>query len=212
MTICNMAVEMGAKTAYMQPNRDVLDYVAKRAVRPYEVQYTDPGYVYAESYTFDVSALEPELACPSSVENVHTLASVTSEGDVFLNQGYIGSCTGGREEDIEIAAKILKGRHIPEYTRLIVVPASREVMLNCLDKGYIQDLMEAGATITTPGCGACLGAHEGILAPGEVCITSTNRNFPGRMGSTEAKMYLASPATVAASMVEGKITDPRKYI
>ena len=146
------------------------------------------------------------------MENVHTLASVTSEGDVFLNQGYIGSCTGGREEDIEIAAKILKGKHIPEYTRLIVVPASREVMLNCLDKGYIQDLMEAGATITTPGCGACLGAHEGILAPGEVCITSTNRNFPGRMGSTEAKMYLASPATVAASMVEGKITDPRKYI
>ncbi|MBQ4045973.1 MAG: 3-isopropylmalate dehydratase large subunit, partial [Lachnospiraceae bacterium] len=145
-------------------------------------------------------------------ENVHTLASVISEGDVMLNQGYIGSCTGGREEDIAIAARILKGRHIPAYTRLIIVPASREVMMNCLKEGWIQDLMDAGATITTPGCGACLGAHEGILAPGEVCITSTNRNFPGRMGSKEALMYLASPATVAASMIEGKITDPRKYL
>ena len=212
MTICNMAVEMGAKTAYMQPNQDVLDYVSARAVRPFEVQYTDPGYVYAEQYVFDVSAMEPELACPDSVENVHTLASVVSEGDVYLNQGYIGSCTGGREEDIAIAAKILKGHHIPDYTRLIIVPASREVMLACMEKGYIRDLMEAGATITTPGCGACLGAHEGILAPGEVCITSTNRNFPGRMGSTEAKLYLASPAAVAASMITGKITDPRAYL
>ena len=212
MTICNMAVEMGAKTAYMQPNEAVLEFVSKRAVRPYEVMHTDPGYKYAESYVFDVSALEPELACPSSVENVHTLRSVIEKGDVKLNQGYIGSCTGGRVEDIAIAAKILKGKHIPDYTRLVVIPASREVMLECITKGYITDLMNAGATISTPGCGACLGAHEGILAPGEVCITSTNRNFPGRMGSTEALMYLASPATVAASMLNGKITDPREFL
>lgn len=212
MTICNMAVEMGAKTAYMQPNQDVLDYVNARAVRPYEVQYTDPDFEYAERYVFDVSTLEPELACPSSVENVHTLASVIAEGDVALNQGYIGSCTGGRVEDIAVAAKILKGRHIPPYTRLVIVPASSEVMAECLKLGYIQDLMAAGATITSPGCGACLGAHEGVIAPGEVCITSTNRNFPGRMGSTEAKLYLASPATVAASMIFGKITDPRPYL
>lgn len=212
MTICNMAVEMGAKTAYMQPNQAVLDYVKKRAVRPYEVEYTDPGYQYSESYTFDVSKLEPELSCPSSVENVHTLSSVVAQGPVKLNQGYIGSCTGGRVEDIAIAAKILKGRHIPEYTRLVVISASTEVMQKCLEKGYIQDLMAAGATISTPGCGACLGAHEGVLTAGEVCITSTNRNFPGRMGSTDAKMYLASPATVAASMVTGYITDPRKYL
>ena len=212
MTICNMAVEMGAKTAYMQPNQDVLDYVNARAVRPYEVQYTDPDFEYAERYVFDVSALEPELACPSSVENVHTLASVIAEGDVALNQGYIGSCTGGRVEDIAVAAKILKGRHIPPYTRLVIVPASSQVMAECLKQGYIQDLMAAGATITSPGCGACLGAHEGVIAPGEVCITSTNRNFPGRMGSTEAKLYLASPATVAASMIFGKITDPRPYL
>lgn len=213
MTICNMAVEMGAKTAYMQPNQDVLDYVAKRAVRPYEVEYTDPDFKYEKSYVLDVSALEPELSCPSSVENVHSLSSVVNKnGKIMLNQGYIGSCTGGRTEDIAIAAQILKEKHIPEYTRLVVVPASREVMEECMKLGHIQTLMAAGATITTPGCGACLGAHEGILAPGEVCITSTNRNFPGRMGSNEALMYLASPATVAASMANGYITDPRDFL
>ena len=212
MTICNMAVEMGAKTAYMQPNQAVLDYVSKRAVRPYEVQYTDPDFVYEESYTFDVSKIGPNLACPSSVENVHPLSEVTAGGEIRLNQGYIGSCTGGRTEDMAIAAQILKGHHIPPYARLIIVPASSEVMTECLEKGYIQDLIAAGATITTPGCGACLGAHEGVIAPGEVCITSTNRNFPGRMGSTDAQLYLASPATVAASMIEGRITDPRKYL
>ena len=212
MVICNMAVEMGAKTAYMQPNQAVLDYVGARAAGPWEVETTDPGYRYEESYVFDVSSLEPQLACPDSVENVHPLTEVTAEGPVKLDQGYIGSCTVGREEDIAAAASILRGRHIPEYTRLVVVPASREVMLSCMEKGYIQDLMEAGATITTPGCGACLGAHEGILAPGEVCISSTNRNFPGRMGSTEARIYLASPAAVAASILNGRITDPRIYL
>ena len=194
MTICNMAVEMGAKTAYMQPNRDVLEYV------------------YAESFLFDVSALEPELACPHSVENVHPLSEVIAAGDVKLDQGYIGSCTGGRVADIAAAAGILRGKHIAPYTRLIVVPASAEVLSECIGKGYIQDLMAAGATIAAPGCAACLGVHEGILAPGEVCITSTNRNFPGRMGSKEASLYLASPATVAASLLNGRITDPRPYL
>ena len=212
MVICNMAVEMGAKTAYMQPNADVLNYVSARAVRPYEVQFTDPGYKYAESYVFDVSTLEPQLSCPSSVDNVAPLSEVVKAGPVLLDQGYIGSCTGGRTEDLEIAARILKGRHIPPYTRLVVVPASEQVMRECLDKNIIQDLMDAGATITTPGCGACLGAHEGVIAPGEHCITSTNRNFPGRMGSTVAEIYLASPATVAASILNGCITDPRKYL
>lgn len=212
MVICNMAVEMGAKTAYMQPNEAVLNYVSARAVRDYEVMYTDPDFKYEESYVFHVEELEPQLACPHSVDNVHPVTEVLAEKEVRLNQGYIGSCTGGREEDIAVAAKILRGRHIPEYTRLLVVPASKDVMLACLEKGYIQDLMRAGATITTPGCGACLGAHEGVLAPGEVCISATNRNFPGRMGSTQAQIYLASPATVAASILNGVITDPRAYL
>lgn len=212
MTICNMAVEMGAKTAYMKPNQEVIDYVTERAVRQFEIQETDPDFVYSESYLFDVSKIEPNLACPSSVENVHPLSEVVASGEVKLDQGYIGSCTGGRTEDFEIAAKILKGKHIPPYARLVIVPASAEVMKECMEKGYIKDLMDAGASISTPGCGACLGAHEGVIAPGEVCITSTNRNFPGRMGSNESLIYLASPATVAASILNGKITDPREYL
>lgn len=212
MVICNMAVEIGAKTAYMQPNQAVIDYVEKRAVRPYEVQYTDPDFEYEETYIFNVSELEPLLSCPHSVDNVKPLSNVTAEKEIEVTQGYIGSCTGGREEDIAIAADILRGKTIPQYHRLVVVPASNEVMQICMKKGYIQDLMNAGATITTPGCGACLGAHEGIIAPGEVCISSTNRNFPGRMGSVQAEIYLASPAAVAASILNGKITDPRKYV
>lgn len=212
MTICNMAVEMGAKTAYMQPNQQVLDYVKERAVRPFEVQYTDDDFKYSETHIFNVDEIDPQLACPHSVDNVASLTEVIDKKAVPLNQGYIGSCTGGREEDIAIAAQILKGKHLPQYVRLVIVPASAEVMTECMKKGYIQILMEAGATITTPGCGACLGAHEGVIAPGETCITSTNRNFPGRMGSTEAKIYLASPATVAASVLNGYITDPRNYL
>lgn len=209
MTVCNMAVEMGAKTAYMQPNQTVLNYVSARAVRPYEVQTTDPDFVYAETHIFDVSGLEPQLACPHSVDNVRPLPEVLAEGEIPLDQGYIGSCTGGRAEDLRQAADILRGKHIPPYARLVVVPASVSVMEECMKNGVLADLMAAGATLSTPGCGACLGAHEGVLAPGEACITSTNRNFPGRMGATEAKIYLASPATVAASILNGRITDPR---
>lgn len=212
MTICNMAVEMGAKTAYMQPNEDVLNYLEGRAQRDFEIQTTDEDFEYGETYTIDVSEIEPQLACPHSVDNVFDLEEVISDEEVELDQGYIGSCTGGRVEDFAIAAKILEGKQIPEYKRLLIIPASSDVMMECMEKGYIQTLMKAGATISTPGCGACLGAHEGVLSPGEVCISSTNRNFPGRMGSTDAKIYLASPATVAASILNGKITDPRKYI
>lgn len=209
MVICNMAVEMGAKTAYMQPNDAVLDYVSKRAVRPYEVEYTDADYVYAESHVFDVGNLAPQLSVPHSVDNVHPLTEVEA---VKIDQGVIGTCTGGRVEDIKIAAHILNSKKIPEYVRLIIIPASEQVMRECLDKGYIQTLMDAGATITSPGCGPCLGAHEGVIAPGEVCITASNRNFPGRMGSTQAQLYLASPATVAASVLNGRITDPRTVL
>lgn len=212
MTICNMAVEMGAKTAYMQPNQAVLDYVKDRAVRAYEVMTTDGDFRYAESHVFDVSAIGPQLSCPHSVDNVRPLTEVVAGGEVALDQGYIGSCTGGRVEDLAEAARILRGRHIPPYTRLVVVPASAAEMQECMERGVIQDLMAAGATVTTPGCGACLGAHEGVIAPGETCISSTNRNFPGRMGAVGANIYLASPATVAASILNGRITDPRSYL
>ena len=209
MAICNMAVEMGAKTAYMQPNQKVLDYVSKRAVGPFEVMTTDPDFVYAESHVFNVSELTPQLAVPHSVDNVRPIGEVEA---VKVNQGFIGTCTGGRVEDIAIAADILKGKTIPRYVRLVVIPASSEVMQECMEKGYSKTLMDAGATFSTPGCGPCLGAHEGVVGPGEVCVTASNRNFPGRMGSTGAEIYLASPATVAASVLNGRLTDPRTLI
>jgi 3-isopropylmalate/(R)-2-methylmalate dehydratase large subunit len=209
MVICNMALEMGVKTAYIQPNQEVLDYVQARAVRPFEVQHSDPDFVYAENHHFDISRLEPQLALPSSVDNVFPLTQVES---VKINQGVIGTCTGGRVEDIAVAAEILRGKHIAQYVRLIIIPASKAVMQECIAKNYIQDLMDAGASIGTPGCGPCLGAHDGVLAPGEVCITASNRNFPGRMGSPASKLYLASPATVAASVLRGQISDPRSLL
>ena len=209
MVICNMALEMGAKTAYMQPSQEVLDYVAARAVRPYEVVYTDEGFKYEEQYHFDISKLTPQLSVPHSVDNVHPLEEV---GPIKIHQGVIGTCTGGRTEDIAIGAQILRGKRIPEYVRLVIIPASKAVFRECIERGYIQDLVDAGATIASPGCGPCLGAHDGVIAPGEVCITASNRNFPGRMGSIKAELYLASPATVAASVLNGQITDPRIYL
>ena len=209
MVICNMAVEMGAKTAYMQPNQAVLDYVSARAKRSYEPVFTDLGYVYSESFTFDISNIAPQVAAPHSVDNV---VPVTEAGRVKADQCFVGACTGGRTEDIAAAAAILRGRKISPDTRLIVIPASSDIMLECMEKGYIRDLMQAGATISTPGCGPCLSAHEGVLAPGETCITASNRNFPGRMGSSEAFIYLASPATVAASALTGYLTDPRTVL
>jgi homoaconitate hydratase family protein len=211
MTVCNMAVEMGAKTAYMQPNEKVLEYIESRTDSPFEVEYTDPGYQYSDSYVFQVDQIEPQVACPHSVDNVCSISKI-AEQRIPLDQGYIGSCTNGRTDDLREAARILKGKQIPEYRRLVIVPASKEVMLESMEAGYIQDLMNAGAVIGTPGCAACLGTHEGIVGPGEICITSTNRNFKGRMGSPQAKLYLASPATVAASILNGYITDPRPYL
>ncbi|MDP3388211.1 MAG: 3-isopropylmalate dehydratase large subunit [Eubacteriales bacterium] len=205
MVICNMAVEMGAKTAYMQPNDEVLEYVSKRAVRPFEVVFTDDGYQYSETYHFEVTDLEPQVAAPSSVDNVFNLDDVEK---VRIDQAFVGTCTGGRLEDIQAAADILRDKKIAKWVRLLVIPASTEVMQESIKKGYLQELMDAGATISTPGCGPCLSAHEGVIASGEVCVSTSNRNFPGRMGSTDSKIYLASPATVAASALTGYLTNP----
>lgn len=206
MVICNMAVEMGAKTAYMQPNQAVLDYVDARAHTPYEVMETDPGFVYEQEYVFELDRLSPQISMPHSVDNVAPIEQVQK---VHFDQGFIGACTGGRFEDIHAAYEILNGKHIAPMTRLVIIPASREVMLRCAESGVMRALTEAGATFCAPGCGPCLGVHEGLLAPGERCITASNRNFPGRMGSNQAEIYLASPATVAASLLTGELTDPR---
>lgn len=206
MVICNMAVEMGAKTAYMVPNKKVLAYVQDKTGRSYPVIETDADFQYADSYVFDVKTLTPQVAVPHSVDHV---VSIEDAPAVKVDQAFIGACTGGRVEDIQVAADILRGERIASHTRLVVIPASNEVFLEAIKKGYVEDLIKAGATFSTPGCGPCLGAHEGILAEGEVCVTATNRNFPGRMGSTGALVYLASPATAAASALAGMLIDPR---
>jgi 3-isopropylmalate/(R)-2-methylmalate dehydratase large subunit len=193
----------------MQPNKAVLDYVSERAVRPFDVQTTDPGYEYAETCVFDAGSLSPRIAAPHSVDNVMAVEDI---GDVEVNQGFVGACTGGRVEDLAEAAEILRGNKIPPHVRFVVIPASTAVLKEAMRLGHIQELLDAGATLSTPGCGPCLGAHEGVIAPDEVCVTASNRNFPGRMGSTGARIYLASPATVAASVLKGKITDPRTLL
>ena len=209
MSLCNMTTEMGAKTAYIQPDQITFDYLEKVGAKDFEVFETDEEFEYSEVLTFDVSELEPQLAVPYSVDNVEDLSAHIG---TKVDQVYLGTCTNGRIEDIAIAAKILKGQTIPKHTRMLVVPASKDVLQQALKLGYVSDLVDAGATFVSPGCAACLGTHEGILTEGEVCISSANRNFPGRMGATSAKIYLGSPAVVAASALEGKIADPRKYM
>ena len=209
MAICNMTTEMGAKTAYIQPDEVTLEFLKKKAAAPYKIYETDPGFAYAAEHTFDVSKLKPQLAAPFSVDNVFELQKFIGRK---VDQAYLGSCTGGRLEDIGVAAKILEGQTINPQTRFVVVPASKETFLQAMEKGYIQTLVKAGATFVTPGCAACLGTHEGMIASGETCITSTNRNFPGRMGHTKGEIFLGSPAAVAVAALKGEITDPSSYI
>ncbi|MDK2785112.1 MAG: hypothetical protein PWQ41_1520 [Bacillota bacterium] len=209
MVLCNMAVEMGAKTTYIQPDEKTLAYVCARTGKEFTVPETDPGYRYGAEYHFDVADLVPQVAVPHSIDNVVPVKEV--EGTA-VDQVFIGTCTGGRLEDIEVAARILAGKRVNPRCRLVVIPASTEVLLEAERAGYLRMLLEAGATFATPGCGPCLGAHAGVLAPGEVCVSTSSRNFPGRMGSTEAKIYSASPATAAASALAGKLVDPRRYL
>lgn len=209
MVLCNMAVEMGAKTSYIQPDEKALAYVRARTTREFIVPETDPGYRCSAEYHFDVAELVPQVAAPHSIDNV---VPVTEVEGTAVDQVFIGTCTGGRLEDIEAAARILAGKRVNPRCRLVVTPASTEVLLAAERAGYLRALLAAGATFATPGCGPCLGAHAGILAPGEVCVSTSSRNFPGRMGSTEARIYSASPATAAAAALTGKLVDPRRYL
>ncbi|TDA31291.1 MAG: 3-isopropylmalate dehydratase large subunit, partial [Hadesarchaea archaeon] len=206
MTLCNMGVEMGAKTALVPPDTSTRKYVEGRARFPFEEMRSDPDAEYAEERIYSLSKLEPQVACPHRVDNVKPVREVEGKE---IDQAFLGSCTNGRTEDLLEAAKILKGRKIHPRVRMLVVPASRETYLEALRLGIIEKLVEAGAILGPPGCGACMGSYIGVLGPGEVCVSSSNRNFLGRMGSPEAEIYLASPATVAASALKGRLTDPR---
>lgn len=209
MALCNMAVEMAAKTSYIQPTQDVLDYVRSRTTEPVEPVFTDASFEYPLVLDVCVDGMEPQVACPSRVDNVRPVSEVEGER---IDQAFVGTCTGGRLDDIAVAARLLSGRKISADCRLLVAPASSEILKKAIEAGYISSLIDSGATIVTPGCGPCLGAHEGVLAPGERCITASSRNFPGRMGSPRADVFVASPATVAASAINARITDPRRYL
>jgi 3-isopropylmalate/(R)-2-methylmalate dehydratase large subunit len=208
-SFCNMAVEMGAKTGIMPCDKVTIRYLKSRAQRKFRPVSPDPQAQYEKEYEFNVSRLGPMLACPHTVDNVKPVQEVLGTA---VHQAFLGSCTNGRSDDMGEAARILKGRKVHPDVRLIVGPASRMEYLTAERKGYIRTLLEAGALILNPGCGACFGGSQGILGDGEVCISSSNRNFKGRMGNTNAEIYLASPATVAASAVKGAIADPRPLL
>ncbi len=209
LTISNMAMEMGAKAAIIPPDSKTKEYIDRHIGGKYEIVLADKDAQYSAVYEFDAGEIEPMVAAPHSPGNAKPVREV--EG-TKIHQAFLGTCTNGRLEDLEIAAKILEGKKIHPDVRMIVGPASKTVLKQAIKEGLIDVFLDAGAVIIPPGCGPCLGKHQGVLAPGEVCISSANRNFKGRMGPPDSYIYLASPATVAASAIEGKITDPRKYL
>jgi homoaconitase/3-isopropylmalate dehydratase large subunit len=225
MVIPNMMAEFGVKNSYLPPDRAVIEWLADRKSKrangaggkseilnwQSEIErnalYPDPDASYAASYHYDASKLEPFVACPHTVDNVKPLSQVKG---TRVQQAFLGTCTNGRLEDLAVAAEILRGKHVARGTRMIVIPASSEVLHDALARGYIQTLLDAGAVLGTPGCGPCMGNHMGIPAPGEATISSANRNFRGRMGTRDSEIYLASPAVVAASAIKGEIADPKE--
>jgi 3-isopropylmalate/(R)-2-methylmalate dehydratase large subunit/methanogen homoaconitase large subunit len=208
MTLANMSIEMGAKAGLVEPDEVTFSYLSGRARDEYEPLYpVRPEY--ADTVELDVTDLTPQVACPNEVSNVTSVVEV--EGTP-LDQVFIGTCTNGRVDDLAIAAQVLQGQTVHAGTRLVITPASRDVYLEALRRGYISTLMEAGAQITNAGCGPCIGRHQGVLAGHERALTTQNRNFKGRMGDPTSELYLGSPATAAASAITGHITDPRPYL
>ncbi|RZN55488.1 MAG: 3-isopropylmalate dehydratase large subunit [Candidatus Methanomethylicota archaeon] len=200
MTMTNMAIEMGAKTAFIEPDEKTIEFLGRNGKKFKSDRFS-------EIISIDSSLIDPKIACPDNISNVKSVSEV--EG-IEVDQVFIGSCTNGRYEDIYEAARILKGKKA--RVKLIVIPASKSILMRIIKDGIISILLEAGAVIGVPGCGPCLGVHMGVLGENEICISTSNRNFIGRMGAKTSKVYLASPLTAAASAIEGKITDPRKYI
>jgi 3-isopropylmalate/(R)-2-methylmalate dehydratase large subunit len=208
LTIANMAVEAGAKVGLFPSDKITRDFLKEHGRGDkYKPLSPDAGANYEKVISVNLDQLEPMLSLPHAVDNVRPVTRVKG---VKIQQAFIGTCTNGRLEDLAVAVGILKGKKRYPGTRLLIAPASRQVLIRAIEKGYIQSLIEAGATILPPGCAACLGLHQGVLGDGEVCISTANRNFKGRMGNPEAMVYLASPATAAASAIKGEITDPRE--
>jgi 3-isopropylmalate/(R)-2-methylmalate dehydratase large subunit len=208
ITMANMAIEAGAKNGIFHADEKTVAYVKERTDRPFIVETADAGAVYERTIAIDVSALEPQVACPHTPDNVHPISEVAAD-DIPIDQVFIGSCTNGYIEDLRIVAKILEGKRIAPSLRVICNPGSQKVWMQAAQEGVLTTLAAAGVAVNTPGCGACFGGHMGTLGDGERAISTTNRNYVGRMGSPKAEVFLASPATCAASALTGKITDPR---
>ncbi len=209
LTMCNMAIEAGAKNGIAPPDQQTLAYVKERAKRSYRLFSSDPDAGYVEVKGYDAEQIELQVAFPHLPENARPVAEA---GGIELDQVVIGSCTNGRLEDLRIAAQILKGRKVHPRLRLIVIPGTQEIYLNAMREGLLEIFVEAGAAVSTPTCGPCLGGHMGILARGEKALATTNRNFVGRMGHPESEVYLAGPAVAAASAVTGCISHPREVV
>jgi len=207
MTVCNMAVEMGAKTGIVNPDEITSSYVKSRTDKPFKELRSDADAAYERTLQVNVDSLEPQVACPHTVDNVKPISEV--EG-IPVDQAFIGSCTNGRLEDLRLAAEFLKDKRVNDGVRLLVTPASQEIYIEALQEGLLEVFVRSGAFVCNPTCGACFGGHMGLLAPKETCISTSNRNFVGRMGSPQAEIYLASASTVAASAIMGEITDPRR--
>ena len=208
LTLANMSAEMGAKNGYFAPDDKALKWLEGRARGPFVAVASDPDARYESVLACDLGALEPQVACPHTVDNVKPVTAVAGK---TVHQVLIGTCTNGRLEDLEAAAAILKGRKVHAGVRALVIPASWAIYREALKSGALAALVDAGCVILNSGCGPCLGAHEGLLAAGEVCLSTSNRNFQGRMGHRDSEIYLASPATAAATAVTGVITDPRDF-
>lgn len=209
MTICNMASELGIKTVAMKTDLKAEEYVLAHSVKPFVEVWADDDAEYEAEYELDLDKVEPMVAAPHSPGNILPITQV--EG-IHIDQAFLGSCTNGRISDLRAAAAILKGHRVHPDVRLVITPASQEVYLQALEEGLVKMFIEMGALFTNPTCGACIGGHMGLLADGETCLSASNRNFQGRMGSTKSKVYLASPEAVAAAAITGCITDPRKFI
>ncbi len=205
-TIANMAIEAGGKNGIFPVDDLAVAYMKEHSKRPFTVYEADPDAAYDEEYTIDLGALEPTIAFPHLPENTKTISEITE--DIKVDQAVIGSCTNGRIDDLRCAAEILKGRRVKKGVRCIVIPATQKIYLQAMEEGLLKTFIEAGAVVSTPTCGPCLGGYMGILAAGERCISTTNRNFVGRMGHVDSEVYLASPAVAAASAVTGKISAP----
>jgi len=208
-SMCNMAIEAGAKVGIITPDSITEQYVSTRAKRPYKFYRSDPGAAYEAVYEWDLSNIEPLVALPHSPQNVK---QVTQIPKTPIDQVVIGSCTNGRLEDLRLAAQVMKGRKVARGLRCIVIPATQQVYLEAMQEGLLQIFIEAEAAVSTPTCGPCLGGHMGILAPGESAVATTNRNFVGRMGHVDSKVYLANPAVAAASAILGRIAHPEEVL